>query len=521
MNFLDNLYNNLEKRNLRVKLNSVLYDEDDGFATFKFEYDQEDLAEDDKTYIKNEILDYFPDLNFDIKFKKYFFDKPLLSTLVKEFIMENYTSIVDEIFQEDIYFEGFNLIIKLTSANLTYLENSGLLNVLYEYLNGMLFDEISISLIKKDDVQNDAEKVLADREEVVLTNIYSQVVKNEVVLANLDNITPFIGEEIKEEAFYPEGLKTEADNINIAGEITYFNKKSYIAKRKDADGNDVEKEFFTFDLKHNNSKIRAVYFPRIADLEKAITLENGMQIIVNGRLEFNQEKLSLRVRNISLCEIIEEEKKEEIEIEYRKANDKYLLVEPKEYYYEEQANFFDIVKEPSDFLKNHEFVVFDLETTGTEVPMDEITEIGAVKVINGRIAESFTTLVKPKQSISEKITKITGIDDELVKDAPSIEEVLPDFYKFCDGAVLVAYNIDFDYKFIDHYGLKMAYKFSNPQIDAMYLARVGVPGLKRFRLKDVVERLQIPLVNAHRALNDTIATAKVFIELAKFAEDLI
>ena len=56
MNFLDNLYNNLEKRNLRVKLNSVLYDEDDGFATFKFEYDQEDLTEDDKTYIKNEIL---------------------------------------------------------------------------------------------------------------------------------------------------------------------------------------------------------------------------------------------------------------------------------------------------------------------------------------------------------------------------------------------------------------------------------------------------------------------------------
>ena len=164
---------------------------------------------------------------------------------------------------------------------------------------------------------------------------------------------------------------------------------------------------------------------------------------------------------------------------------------------------------------------YDLETTGTEIPMDEITEIGAVKVINGRIAESFTTLVKPKQSISELITKITGIDDELVKDAPSIEEVLPDFYKFCDGAVLVAYNIDFDYKFIDHYGMKMAYKFDNPQIDAMYLARVGVPGLKRFRLKDVVEKLQIPLVNAHRALNDTIATAKVFIELASFAEDLI
>ena len=133
-------------------------------------------------------------------------------------------------------------------------------------------------------------------------------------------------------------------------------------------------------------------------------------------------------------------------IEFKTANDNYLLIEPKEYFYEEQANFFTIEKEPSSFLKNHEFVVFDLETTGTEVPNDEITEIGAVKIINGRIAETFTTLVKPNQSISELITKITGIDDELVKDAPKIEEVMPDFYKFCEGAVLVAYNIAFDYR---------------------------------------------------------------------------
>ena len=521
MNFLENLYNNLEKRNLRIKLNSVLYDEDDGFATFKFEYDADNLSNEDKEYIKNEIKEYFPDLNFDLKFKKYFFDASLITMLVKDFIVENYTGLTDEVLQEDIYFEGFNLKIKLSSANFTYLGNSELVKILYEYLNGMLFDEISITLEKKDVEQNDVEKILADREEIILTNIYSQIVKNEVVVANIKNVSAFIGEEIKEEAFYPEGLKTEAENINIAGEVVYLQNKQFKSKRKNAEGNEIEKDYFTFEIKHKNARMRAVYFPRIADVEKAKTLENGMKIVANGKLEMNNEKLNFKVKSISMCDIVEEEKLKEVNIEFKKANDKYILVKPQEYYYEEQANFFVIEKEPSEFLKNHEFVVFDLETTGTEIPMDEITEIGAVKVINGRIAESFTTLVKPKQSISELITKITGIDDELVKDAPSIEEVLPDFYKFCDGAVLVAYNIDFDYKFIDHYGMKMAYKFDNPQIDAMYLARVGVPGLKRFRLKDVVEKLQIPLVNAHRALNDTIATAKVFIELASFAEDLI
>lgn len=521
MNFLENLYKELEKRNLSIKLNSVLYDEDDGFTTFKFEYNCETLTKEDKQFIKQEIENYFPDIKYDIKFKKYFFDKNLIAQNIKDFIMDNFSSITDEIFPSDISFDNFNLTIKLSSANYIYLENAEIIRILGEYLNSMLFDEISITLEKKDVAEIDAGKILADREEKVLTNIYSQIVKNEVVLANLEEITAFIGDEIKEEAFLPSGLRAEADNINIAGEIVFLTNKKFKSKRKDSEGNEIEKDYFTFEIKYKKARMRCVYFPKVADVEKAKTLENGMQIVANGKLEMQNDRLDFKVKSISLCKIIEEETKEEFPIEFKTANDKYLLIEPKEYFYEEQANFFTIEKEPSSFLKNHEFVVFDLETTGTEVPNDEITEIGAVKIINGRIAETFTTLVKPNQSISELITKITGIDDELVKDAPKIEEVMPDFYKFCEGAVLVAYNIAFDYKFIEYYGLKMAYKFDNPQIDAMYLARVGVPGLKRFRLKDVVERLQIPLVNAHRALNDTIATAKVFIELSDFAKDLI
>ena len=98
---------------------------------------------------------------------------------------------------------------------------------------------------------------------------YSQIVKNEVVVANISNVTTFIGDEIKEEAFYPDGLKTEAENINIAGEIVYLQNKQFKSKRKNAEGNEIEKDYFTFEIKHKNARIKAVYFPRIADVEKA------------------------------------------------------------------------------------------------------------------------------------------------------------------------------------------------------------------------------------------------------------
>lgn len=523
MGFLELLNDEMFKNNLKVKLNSVLFDAETEFTTFKFQYNQDNFSEENKKFIENLISSYFTDLKFETKFKKYFFEEKLILMQVHDFIVKEYSSISESIKEEDIFFKSKDektIVIKVNSANFEYLNSVNFKKELKDYLDLILFDDIAVELIQDGENENQAQEILSNRENIILTDIYSQIVKNEVVLANVKDVEAFIGDKIEGECFFPEGLRTESENINIAGVIKYYAGHKFKSKRKNAEGEEIEKDYFTFEISHKNSHIRSVFFPRMADVEKGKTLSDGKKIVANGKLELNNEKLNFKVKSISLCDY---EEKEEIEpeIEFKKANENYILVKPEPYHVEEQANFFTVKKEPSEFLKNHEFVVFDLETTGTECPIDEITEIGAVKIRDGEIVETFTTLVKPKQSISEVITKITGIDDELVKDAPSVSQVLPDFYKFCDGAVLVAYNIDFDYKFINYYGLQIGYKFDNPQIDAMYLARVGVPGLTRFRLKDVVERLKITLVNAHRALNDTVATAKVFLELSDFAKDLI
>lgn len=94
------------------------------------------------------------------------------------------------------------------------------------------------------------------------------------------------------------------------------------------------------------------------------------------------------------------------------------------------------------------YVVFDIETTGFNSVNDRIIEIGAVRVVEGEIKETFSEFVNPERPIPYKITQLTTITDDMVKDAGTIEEILPQFLKFCEGSVLVAHNAGFDTGFI-------------------------------------------------------------------------
>ena len=122
-------------------------------------------------------------------------------------------------------------------------------------------------------------------------------------------------------------------------------------------------------------------------------------------------------------------------------------------------------------------------------------------------------MVKPSCHIPEDTTKVHGITDDMVVNAPSIRQVMPDFYKFCYGSTIMAYNIDFDYKFISVWGKKQGIVFDNKQMDALLLARLYVPGLKNFKLGTVCKKLGVSLENAHRAVYDAMATAEVVIKI--------
>ena len=165
------------------------------------------------------------------------------------------------------------------------------------------------------------------------------------------------------------------------------------------------------------------------------------------------------------------------------------------------------------------FVVFDLETTGFSPAKNQIIEIGAVKVVNGSITERFSTFVNPKVPIPFEIEQLTSINDDMVLDAPTIDEILPKFMEFCQDAVMVAHNADFDMSFIKHNCSALGLECEKTVLDTVALSRVLLPALNRFKLDTVAKALNVSLAHHHRAVDDAACTAEIFVKLVEMLRD--
>ncbi len=167
-----------------------------------------------------------------------------------------------------------------------------------------------------------------------------------------------------------------------------------------------------------------------------------------------------------------------------------------------------------DDNKNYStFVVFDIETTGLSAINDMITEIGAVKIRDGEIIDTYSQLINPERPIPELITNITGITDDMVKDKPAIKEVILDFIKFIGDDVLVAHNASFDVGFIREKMKLVNIELNNPVLDTLELSRAVFPFLKNHKLNIVAKHLNVDLINHHRAVDDATATAEIFLKI--------
>ncbi len=156
------------------------------------------------------------------------------------------------------------------------------------------------------------------------------------------------------------------------------------------------------------------------------------------------------------------------------------------------------------------YVVVDLETTGLQPAKDRILEIGAWKVIDGKVTEKFWEYVNPQLEITERIQNLTGISNEMVKDARTISEVFPEFAAFCEGYDLLGHNILFDYSFLKQQAVNMKISFEKNGIDTLKVARVLLPELESRRLEALCEYFRIPLTHAHRAYYDSLATKQLY-----------
>ena len=169
----------------------------------------------------------------------------------------------------------------------------------------------------------------------------------------------------------------------------------------------------------------------------------------------------------------------------------------------------------SQLLDELDYVVVDVEATGAKLPPNRIIELGAYRISGGKIVDSFLTLVNPEIAIPRFVMTLTGISNEMVKEAPLFAEVAPRWLEFVSDAVLIAHNAPFDTNFLNHEIARVypGHRMINAHLCTVTLSRHVIPGLTNYRLDTIADHFSIPILARHRAGSDALATAEIFLHL--------
>ncbi len=181
------------------------------------------------------------------------------------------------------------------------------------------------------------------------------------------------------------------------------------------------------------------------------------------------------------------------------------------------TSIFDFKEDQS--LKDETYCILDIETTGISKLTERITEFGIMKVKNGEVIDTFECFVNPEKHIPERVSEITNITDDMVKDAETIDVVLPKVIEFCKDTTIVAHNASFDVGFIRENARRLGLEFNYPWIDTLALAKELFPERKKFKLGLIAEDLGIQVDVAHRALADVDTLKKVFDIMLKMLDE--
>lgn len=496
---LDRLYEGL-------KFKDAIYKEKANICELNFLYNPELFkpTEENKTAIYNKINVLGDIVNYSVNFIKCPLDKRAIANHTYACVVNYFPSLSKNFSYEDVAVEIYEMNVKinlkLAPSCYDHAIELDRADLVAQKLKESFLADFEVAFVKKSE---EHEKDYIKQNMEFMSSIK---VAEEKTVYQLTDVTNIIGNNEYSLATDFTKITSPLDNVIICGEVISNQKKTY--KRtytKNGESKEVEKSFYSFAIKNDNKILYCSIFPKQSDEVKGDLIETGMQICCNGSFREYKGKLNYTASSIARCKF----SKEEIKSAYKTVNEEYYTVLPQKYIDLEQSGLFD----ESEKTFDGSFVVFDLETTGLDSNKEEIIEIGACKVVNGRIDEIFSTFVKPSKHIPKEITNITGIDDSMVENAPSINYVMPDFYKFCHGSTLVAHNIAFDISFIYNASKKLSYNFENKLMDTLEMSKKKLPGLKNYKLGTVVEKLNILLENAHRAINDATATAKVFIKL--------
>ncbi|MBQ8762162.1 MAG: 3'-5' exoribonuclease [Clostridia bacterium] len=506
------------EENKNIKFASASFEEKENECVLIFLYpdnEQKPSAE-QKKKITSEVKNLLKDVcKVKVKFKPSYIDNEVLFNELIDFFEHNLPVLQHTFKLDDVTFNKnesqLKIIINCRESEKRILTENTNYKSLMNYFSVRFFEniefEFNVCKTEKKLREQDYEDISPNAD--LMRCIEKE---QEINVVAVDNVENLMGKLITKPPVFIENMGIEEkEEVVLAGFFSNPIESEFIPKSKREKGEMTTKKKFSFTLTDATGSIEVVCFPNDKNLEILRKLEDQQQVLINGYVSTFGNKASIRINALSKCNILTLER----QYVWREEKPEYICVSPKPMVDLVQMDLFnkEIAKNDNFWNEHKSVVVFDFETTGLQADTCHIIEIGAVKVVNGVCTETFSTLINPGCAIPEEIQKITNITPDMIAFAPTIDNVLPDFYKFVKGSVLSAYNIGFDIKFLQNAGKKYRYNFDNVQIDTLELARNKIPSLHNYKLSTVVKALNIVLEDAHRALNDAVATAKVFIKL--------
>ncbi len=489
----------------QLHLKSVVVKKKDALATITFLYpaNSEDLTIEEK----HEIIDFFKQrldferLDIKVKFMKTYVEEKLILKAIEIYFQQKYqlisTYLKDQNFHIDITPIDVSVQIELSTRMHTFFLEHNILSDLSKYLKENFLVDFVVTMEENKDIVD----------EVDIENVEIKASFKAVKRYKVEVVKEFVGKDFVTKPQYLSDIKQPTQGVVVAGFVDKVERKDFVIKQGKREGQ--QKAYFTFVLQDDKGKMDCLYFCAKKYEKPMSALEDFMYVLVQGDVRLNKlGKLCLYIEKMALATKVEEEEKPK-KLEYAGK-----VVDTEKIVALEQDTMFDHKDRYNKKIMGRNIVVFDIETTGLDPESDQIIELGAVKIENGNIVEKFSTFVKPTRAIPREVSRLTGITNEMVKDAPPIEFVIRDFYDFTRGCVLSGHNlIGFDIKFIKREGENVGLVFDNDLIDTMNEARVSRLKISRFNLSTVTKALGISLEGAHRAWNDAFATAQVLLKL--------
>ena len=483
-------------------------------VNFIYPEDKPIFTNEQKEEIKNAVCEIINiKSKVECKFNKSYLDKNIVIKSIKDFVNLNFTSISSYFTDESIDYKRDSISVTLTiSANETlknYIDENYICEKIKNHLLKNFCGDFVVVAEKNNEVLD--EEMLEERAVFMQNNIQQE---KKAPRYKVGEPMEVFGGEIMPMPEYIKNLKAEKFACILAGNVSELVEKEYVPRRNKAKGIDDKMKFYTFKLDDGSAKINCVHFCTKTSQKHFCLIEEGSHIICKGDyVKKMTGDMQYIIKAISLCKKLEDsEAKLEEEVAINNQQN-YQFVKPVPYTRTIQDNLFAPKKDYPDYIKNNTYVVFDVETTGLSPETNDITEIGAVKIVNGEITEKFQSLCKPFEKIPQEITRLTGITDEMVQNMPLSTDIISDFLMFAKDATLVGYNVNFDYSFIQNVAKRISKQVNNPKRDCLNDARAKVY-LPNYKLKNLVSHLGITLDNAHRALYDATATAEAFLALS-------